>query len=986
MLPLSLVVVAGLFFIPGQEKRGEYEKLLHGQYADIPRYSEEELKALPGPDRPDIAAYQDVLNTQDPVLGRVPAERRVEAYIQTREMVEKISLTENNSLNWEGTNVKMGGRTRALLWDPNDASGKKVWAAGVTGGLWYNNDITSATSAWQPVDDFWTNLSVSRLTFDPNNSQVLYAGTGEAQTARIIYRESSGRGYGIMKSIDGGLTWNLLPSTKDFAYVTDVVVRDENGTSVIYAGVVSGIYKGVNHQSMPGDGLYRSTDGGINWEQVLPMIENSDKSYAVADIELTSTGRIFVGTMRNLDGNGGASILMSGQGTSGSWTVFDDYEQTILNEPVNNVPGRVMIGSAPSDGNRVYALVSSGETKSNGFIYSYGTYILRSDNGGESWTEKSIPPSNYSSWASIAWHALTIDVDQNDADNLFVGGLDLYRSGDGGGSWNHVSDWAQMYYGGGDDYVHADQHNVAFKPGSSSEAIFGCDGGVFYTSSANNAYPAFQERNLGYNTLQFYTCDITPQPGGTMYVGGLQDNGTLLYQDATVGIDQMINGGDGAYCFFDEDASEQLLITSVYNNQYKAHTLSGGTSYLSQWESGTFVSPADYDSQENTLYANACDFYGVHEDQLLRITGINSNAQGEFISLNTGVTVPFTFVKLSQHSTIDNKILFVGSQSGRLFKVANAQAQPQVTEITGTDFPQGAISCVSVGGSNDTLLVSFSNYGVISLWQSVDGGTNWINKEANLPDMPVRWCMYHPNNTRQVLLATEVGVWSTHNMDEEGVLWKPEIGGMAHVRVDMLQMRNGDNMVLAATHGRGLYVTQWNEMNAGAPVADFVADKVVIEAGEQVTFSDLSLGSPTAWSWNFTGGEPAVSSEQHPVVTYAQAGDYDVSLTVTNANGEDTKTVMKYIIVGTVGVDELSDEINVYPNPVLNSAEIALPESGNEYSTVSILDMRGALVQQIDIKGNKEHLRLDLSQLNSGSYIMRIQGDKKVLKKIFIKQ
>ena len=98
----------------------------------------------------------------------------------------------------------MGGRTRAIMYDPNDASGNKVWAGAVTGGLWYNNDITDDQSAWVPVNDFLANLSVSCIVSDPNNLQVFYAGTGEAETARVIYRESSGVGMGIMKSADGG--------------------------------------------------------------------------------------------------------------------------------------------------------------------------------------------------------------------------------------------------------------------------------------------------------------------------------------------------------------------------------------------------------------------------------------------------------------------------------------------------------------------------------------------------------------------------------------------------------------------------------------------------------------------------------------------------------------------------------------------------------------------------------------------------------------
>jgi hypothetical protein len=138
----------------------------------------------------------------------------------------------------------------------------------VTGGLWYNTNITSASNSWVPVTDFWPTLAVRCITYDPNAPMTFYVGTGEAETAIITYRESSGLGDGIWKSTDGGQTWNLLNSTTGFAYIPKIVVRNEGGNSVIYAAVVSGLYHGV-HQSTPSNGLFRSTDGGSTWTQVL---------------------------------------------------------------------------------------------------------------------------------------------------------------------------------------------------------------------------------------------------------------------------------------------------------------------------------------------------------------------------------------------------------------------------------------------------------------------------------------------------------------------------------------------------------------------------------------------------------------------------------------------------------------------------------------------------------------------------------------------
>ncbi len=150
----------------------------------------------------------------------------------------------------------MGGRARAIMWDPNDPLLEKVWAGGVTGGLWYKESVVDE-QPWIPVDDFWPGLAISCITYDPNNTQSFYVGTGEAQTALIIYRESSGVGFGIMQSPNGGISWEIMPGTEEFEYVTDIEIRDENSVSIMYAVVVSGLYKGAPHLSQPSDGLYR---------------------------------------------------------------------------------------------------------------------------------------------------------------------------------------------------------------------------------------------------------------------------------------------------------------------------------------------------------------------------------------------------------------------------------------------------------------------------------------------------------------------------------------------------------------------------------------------------------------------------------------------------------------------------------------------------------------------------------------------------------
>jgi photosystem II stability/assembly factor-like uncharacterized protein len=805
---IVLVLATGINYISNNSSsdREEYENSILAKALEIKPEIEKVKDGLKAPDQPDMAAFQEYIITADPATGQVPTDRLIASYKHTKEIQSQITQSRslNSTLDWETSGSNMGGRTRAIMFDPNDTDNKKVWAGGVTGGLWYTDDITNTEEEWIPIGDFWSNIAISCITYDPNNPQTFYVGTGEAQTARIIYRASSGLGAGIYKTIDGGDTWELVESTEPFDYITDIAVKDENGTSVIYACVASGTYMGEDHQSEPSDGLYRSEDGGLTWNQVLPAIPVSltDEPYAPADIEISSNGRIFVGTMENLNKKGGATILYSDTGLEGSWTIYEEYNDIISAESYYKIPARTLVSCSPSNPDIVYAQFAAGYN--SGFVYYRGRYMAKSDDGGATWSQIPIP---YDEWSTLAWHAFVLKVDPMDPNILYTGGLDLWKSTNGGSSWNNISDWSLMYYGGGDNYVHADQHSIQFQPESNQTAIFSSDGGVFLTNTANYSNPVFIERNQGLNSLQFYSCAIKPTPFSKYYIGGLQDNGTLYHKGTALDISDMIDGGDGAYCFWDQNQSN-IFITSVYYNNYTSW--SGGSQAESfDGSSGTFISPADYDYKENTLYANGVGFFGGNTDKLFRASGIPINIDMQLIDIGSGSNVPFSHVCYSRFSPAGTSTLFVGTQSGKLFKVTNAQGEPVTVDIGSADFPTANLSCVAIGEDEDNILVTFSNYGVSSIWLTYDSGDTWIEKEANLPDMPIRWAIFHPDNNGQVLLATEIGVWWTNTLNEEVTEWFPSVDGMANVRVDMLKLRHGDDVVLAATHGRGLYTTDY---------------------------------------------------------------------------------------------------------------------------------------------------------------------------------
>ncbi len=760
-------------------------------------------------DMPVRAALRDFEMMKDPATGDIPYEKYPEAIKQTKVLGRM--LLERQAVNWTEIPADMGGRTKTICVDPNDPTHHKLWAGSATGGLWVNQNISDTNTAWTPVGDVWETLSISSIVFDPNNSQIMYVGTGEYETAIVdMYRESSGRGYGIWKSTDGGQSFQRLISTADFPYISDLVIKNDNGQSVLYAGVVSGKYRGADFTAQPTEGLYRSTDGGQTWEQVLPNVTGTNKVYAVSDIEITGSGRILIGTKRNFDDAGGGHILYSDTGNPGTWTDINQFSQQIVQDIDYNIPGRVKLASAVSNPNKIYAVFAAKSLTQTieGFLQTIGKIIAVSSDGGQTWQTKNMPQTaSGRNWAYLAWHALSVAVDPNNENRIFVGGLDSYVSDNGGNTWQQISDWTAMYAGGADDYVHGDIHRILFlSAASSDEMAISTDGGVFYTANASSNNIVFQKRNKSYNTLQFYSAAINTT-GLEILAGGLQDNGTVGYFGAPIIESDMIQGGDGAFCKFDEN--EPIIITSTYDNQFQVlNFVSGQQNWIYSYASGLFTSTFDYDSQNNVIWAIASDLHNNRLNQVLKLTDILNGENGEFITLPTAATKYFSAIKL-----LNSHQFLIGTANGHLYKVSDINSTPTAVELGAGTFPDAFISSIATAENGQRILITLSNYGVTSVWQSVDGGITWQDVESNLPDMPIRWAIYHPVNPLQVMLATETGIWTTDDIDAVTVNWQPVNNTLPNVRVDMLDI-NPDNLkVVAGTHGRGLFTTTWATAN-----------------------------------------------------------------------------------------------------------------------------------------------------------------------------
>ncbi len=808
---------------------------------------------LPKRDRMDLAMAQEFAMTKDPALGRVPRERLYKAFQLARQkrqqnVLRKTSAAISN-VDWtERGPVNFGGRTRAIMVDPTDATHKAVFAAGVSGGLWYTSDITVTSPTWSAVDDFFENLAITTLAYDPSDTQVMYFGTGEGW-----YNVDAVQGDGVFKSTDGGSTWSQLSSTagnSTFYFIQKIVVHPTNGD----------VYVATRN-----NGVQRSTDGGATWNTVLSG-GNGSSSYRAADLEFGADNSIYAAMgIFSTDG-----VYKSTSGDNGSWTKLNTGGSSGF--PTSGFD-RIELACAPSNSDVIYAFT---QDASNNQIYA----IYRSADAGSTWTTVSNPSSadpDHSDYTNgQAWYDLIAAVDPNDSNTLFTGGIDLYKSTDGGSNWTQISHW---YGGYGYQEVHADQHAIVFQEGNSDVIYFGNDGGIYRTTDGTAGTPTLTHRNTGYNTIQFYACAMHPDAGSNHFLAGAQDNGSHRFSSIGLNNTVEVTGGDGAFCHIDQDASDYQYTAYVYNN-FRRSTDGGQTfNTVDVGNTGRFINPTDYDNTNDKLYAASnADEYLFWDDPHTGTTFYTVS-----ISLFDGRKASAVTVS----PNVANRVYF-GTDEGRVIRVNDAASSPSGSQInSGAGMPGAYISCIEVeNGDENHILVTYSNYGTNSIWETTDGGSNWHSVEGDLPDMPVRWALINPNNSDQALVATELGIWSTDNLDGSSTDWEPSNTGLANVRTDMIQIRSSDKVMIAATHGRGLFSS---DVFAAAS-ADFSVDKTLAYQFNSLQFTDGST-SATSWSWDF--GDGTTSTSQNPAHTYASAGKYTVTLTING--GEDTETKTDYI-------------------------------------------------------------------------------------------
>ena len=742
-------------------------------------------------DRPDLALEQEMELTRDPATGLVPRQRLLDAARYNETMLaaragqRPTAGVLSNAVWTERGPSNVAGRVLGLLVDPSDASGNTIWAGSAGGGLWKGTNATSAIQ-WTNVNSFLTNLAVTTIAAGPASQPgVLYCGTGEG------YSNSDAiQGAGIWKSTNGGNSWAQLASTSNtsFAYVQKILVHPVTGD--VYAATRSG--------------LYRSQNGGSTWTAVLSA--SFATTPRVADIEIAADNTLFAAMgIFSTDG-----IYRSTTGDAGSWTKLNSLTGSGL--PTTGYQ-RIEVACAPSDANRVYALFQS-SAAGNPLLNIY-----RSMDKGDTWVAMARPGATatnptYDFTRGQAWYDLAAAVSPADANALYVGGIDLWFTDKAGKAkadsivWDQESAWnvakSSVYF------VHADQHAIAFVPTSvapANKAFFGSDGGVAYSADAsisNGPEPQFSQRNEGFNVTQFYALAMHPT-NFNYFLAGAQDNGTQKFTVTGFNTTTEATGGDGGFCAIDQDNPSVQFSSYVYN-QYR-RSLNGGSSFANfniSASAGSFINPFDYDSQDNILYS--CH----NTDGYLAWTNAGNTTATTATTVTPSLGAGAGKVTHIAVSPLTRKRIYIGTNAGKVLVIDSAHTLTPIVRTlrAGTS---GSVSCVAIDPANEKhLLATYSNYGIISVYETRDADAatpTWTSVEGALPDMPVRWALFDPHNTARAMLATEMGVYTTELLNGAATVWTPASNGLAYTRVDMLRYRPGDQMVAAATHGRGLFTS-----------------------------------------------------------------------------------------------------------------------------------------------------------------------------------
>lgn len=758
-----------------------------------------------------------------------------------------------NGLLDGGLPLPASGRVMSLALDPNyDGAGNRTLYIGAAhGGLWRTRDDGAN---WTPLLEEQASQAVGAITIDPNNSNVIYVGTGTG--SRSI---SSYYGAGLLKSVDGGASWRLIegpisiraPQRPAFQMASmPRIALDPNNSSTLYVCTVNGAITSATGASgsvpLGQRGVWKSNDAGETWRNLDPL-GNSGGTNA-SDLVIDPRNSNFV--IAGMQASGLYRSLAGGE--PGTWTLLGG------GLPAVGSFGRVALTIGPplppSTNTTFFALFSI-NNNANWQLY-------RSTDNGDTWQALNAPAN-----AGQTFHNLVLVVDPTDANVLYTGEVRLHRSLDGGQSWQRISD------GDGSGGIHVDQHAFVINPRNRNQIFVGNDGGVWRSANATAATIRWENLNQGLNLTQFQGLALHPTDPNFL-LGGTQDNGSLRFTNNIAWTS--VAGGDGGAAVID-----QANPTTVYHNYQSTSgnfgpriSLTSGNSWrdigcrscgavqgrMNANDRVSFYSPM----AQHTGFTQPPNFnviyFGTHRvyrssDNGTLWTGLGPSSDGFGQDLPGGSG---TVSALAAHPRLDTstmppgEMLWGGTSTGRVFVTLDAGklADATFTNVTKAPLPNRFVTDIAPDPANpQRAYVAYSGFDVSTpttpghVFLTEDGGTTWRNISGNLPDVPVLSLALDPLLPGTVYVGTDLGVFRTV---DGGETWLRFGAGIPNTSVFILRYHAASRSLVAATHGRGAFRLALGNPALSVSAANYRRESLAVEGIVALFGADLATRTEAA--------------------------------------------------------------------------------------------------------------------------------------------
>ncbi len=730
------------------------------------------------------------------------------------------------------TNV--GGRVLDVVVDPKRKDG--VYVATASGGVWHSTDAGKRyRSVWpDSLTQTVGALAVSR-------SGVLWAGTGEAGPGggSITYG-----GTGVYRSADGGKTWKNM-GLKGTERIGRVVV-DPRNEDVVYVAANGPLYTRGGER-----GLYKTTNGGKSWQLVL---KGANDTTGAVDVQLdpkssdvvyaTTWDRIREPDRRLYTGPGSGAFKSTDGGKS--WARIGG--PSLASQPTL---GRLGITVAPSSPNRVYISASTEAGLTAG--------LYRSDDAGATFTPGVDVPVITGGFV-YAWWFGRIYVDPKDANHVFVTGVNMSESKDGGVRFTSSPG------------LHSDQHGMAWDLRTPGRVYVGNDGGS-YTSDDNGA--SFEHGEyMPWN--QPFSIAVSQQDPAKILVG-LQDNGgnRNYLGDDEVGPGQYndITGGDGTEMAF--DPSDDSIVYGCSQYGVCARSTTGGDD-MESFENEivgsrkNWLSPIEFDPADDSTVYTASEIVHRSTDKGETWTPISPDLTGgpgretNPLFRNYG-TVTTLAVADAEYGTI-----YAGTDDGRVSYTHDSG----LTWVRAAGLPTDWVTSVTIDRRDPARVAYAAFSGFRSgkqkslVFRTADGGTTWKDVSGNLPQAPVNDVMAIGED---LVAATDVGVFLTRGVSKGlGRSWLKVGKGLPNAPITSLDWQAKTKTLLAGNFGRGAYSVSLPDLGRPASVRGAKATRAAVVAPQPATAP--AAGAPAAGPSVRTSAQAAPVTEVAAVPTASRSG------------------------------------------------------------------------------------------------------------------